>query len=242
MIRTLRSSLFYVGFTAWTLIWAIFALPVALLPLSARVWNSRLWARTGVGWLHWSCGLRYRISGLENIPAAPCVVVANHQSALETLLLWCIFPRLSYVLKQELLRIPIIGWGLRLSWPIGIDRDAGKRALVQVIEEGKIRLAAGFNVVIFPEGTRHPCGAVGPFSSTAAGLAIRAHAPLLPIAVNTGCFWPRADWRKRPGVVELRIGPVLAAEGKAAVLNQQAQNWITAAVEEMGTESHPKAP
>lgn len=241
MIRTIRSSLFYIGFTIWTLVWAFFSLTVTLLPLTARVWTSRLWARTGVSWLHWSCGLRYRVCGLANIPATPCVIVANHQSALETLLLWCIFPRLSYVLKKELLRIPVIGWGLHLSWPIGIDRNAGRQALVEVIEEGKVRLAAGFNVVIFPEGTRHPCGKVGPFSSTAAGLAIRAQVPLLPIAVNSGCFWPRTDWRKWPGVVEVQIGPALAPVGKAAALNQQAQDWITTAVAEMGTGPAAKA-
>ncbi len=205
------------------------------MPLAARVWSSRLWARIAVGWLAWSCDLRYRFTGLENIPDTPCVIIANHQSALETLLLWCIFPRLSYVLKQELFRIPIIGWGLRLAWPIGIDRDAGRQALVQVMEEGKLRLAAGFNVVIFPEGTRNACGEVGLFSSTAAGLAIRAKVPLLPIAVNSGCFWPRNDWRKKPGRMELCIGPALAPTGKAFTLNEQAESWIRAAVSEMPT-------
>ena len=241
MIRTIRSALFYGGFAIWTLIWAIFSLAVAPLPLSARVWASRLWARAGVGWLHWSCGLRYRVSGLANIPATPCVIVANHQSALETLLFWCIFPQLSFVLKKELFRIPVIGWGLRLAWPIGIDRNGGREALLQVIEQGKLRLAAGFHVVIFPEGTRHPCGTVGPFSSTAAGLAIRAQVPLLPIAVNSGCFWPRTDWRKWPGIVEVHIGPALPPAGKAGSLNQQAHDWITAAIAEMGTRPAAKA-
>ncbi|MFA7497000.1 MAG: lysophospholipid acyltransferase family protein [Acidithiobacillus sp.] len=237
MIRSLRSAIFYIGFTLWTLVWAFFTLLTIPLPLSARVWSSRLWARTAVQWLRVSCGIRPHFSGLENIPDTPCVIIANHQSALETLLLWCIFPRLSYVLKQELFRIPIIGWGLRLSWPIGIDRDAGRQALVQVMEEGKLRLAAGFHVVIFPEGTRYPCGEVGSFSSTAAGLAIRAEVPLLPIAVNSGCFWPRNDWRKRPGQVELRVGPALAPTGKTSTLNQQAETWIRENINEMPTYS-----
>lgn len=233
MIQTLRSGIFYLGFTLWTLVWAFFTLLTVPMPLAARVWASRLWARVAVHWLGLSCGLHYRIRGLENIPDTPCVIVANHQSALETLLLWCIFPRLSYVLKQELFRIPIIGWGLRLAWPIGIDRSAGRQALVQVMEEGKLRLAAGFHVVIFPEGTRYPCGEVGPFSSTAAGLALRAEVPLLPIAVNSGCFWARNDWRKKSGQVEVQIGPALPASGKSAALTQAAENWIRAAVRQM---------
>ncbi|MBE7563405.1 1-acyl-sn-glycerol-3-phosphate acyltransferase [Acidithiobacillus sp. HP-6] len=237
MIQTLRSGIFYIGFTLWTIIWAFFTLLTVPMPLSARVWSSRLWARTAVLWLRLSCGLSYQVTGLENIPDTPCVIVANHQSALETLLLWCLFPRLSYVLKQELFRIPVIGWGLRLAWPIGIDRSAGRQALVQVMEEGKLRLAAGFNVVIFPEGTRYPCGEVGPFSSTAAGLALRAEVPLLPIAVNSGCFWARNDWRKKPGKMDLWIGPAFAPKGKSSTLTEQAESWIRNTVMQMPGEA-----
>lgn len=245
MIITLRSALFYFGFALWTFLWGSVVLLFVLLPRGPRSWACGFWGRVSVYWLRWACGVRFRVTGEENIPKCPCVIVANHQSALETLLLWVIFRRISYVLKRELFQIPVFGWALRLSWPIGIDRRQGKRAMVQVLEEGKERLAAGFHVLIFPEGTRHPCGEVGEFSNTAAGLAVRARVPLLPVALNAGCFWPRDDWRKRPGIVEIRIAPpIMPGDDKAGVLTAKAHAWISQAVAQMdgGSAAPPPRP
>ena len=236
----LRSALFYLGFSLWSLIWGVVILFFIPLSRRARSWACGFWARMAARWLAIACGLRYRVSGLEHIPADACVIVANHQSALETLLLWEYFPHISFVLKRELFRIPVVGWALPLSWPIGIAREQGRHALRQVLEQGKERLAEGFHILIFPEGTRHACGQVGRFASTAAGLALQAGAPMLPVAHNCGCFWPRGQWRKYPGTVEVRIGPPLQPRGHSpAELNHILQERIRAEVTAMGPRRPP---
>ena len=104
------------------------------------------------------CGIRYQIIGAENIPETPSIVLSKHQSAWETLAFQKIFPPQVWVLKKELLRIPFFGWGLAMTSPIAIDRSAKKKALEQIVEQGKDRLKQGFWIVIFPEGTRIPPG------------------------------------------------------------------------------------
>ncbi|MEL5848422.1 MAG: lysophospholipid acyltransferase family protein [Candidatus Igneacidithiobacillus chanchocoensis] len=233
MGSALRSLLFYIIFALWTLLWAIVLLPFPLLPQGWRYWGCGTWARVGSSIFTATLGLRVRVAGLENLPRGPCVIVSNHQSALETLLLWRYFPRLAFVLKGELLRLPIIGWYLPLSAPIAIDRQAGRQALKQVLEQGEQRLRDGIPVLLFPEGTRQPCGQLGDFHQTAAALAQRAGVPILPLALNSGCFWPRGEWRKRGGELHLHFGPSMAATGRSAEITAQLREWIAAQLRRM---------
>ena len=105
-------------------------------------------------WLALTCNIRYEVKGLQNIPTSPCVILAKHQSAWETLAFQLIFPPQAYVMKRELLWIPFFGWGLAMTSPIAIQRSAGREALKQLIQLGQQRLAQGLWVVVFPEGTR----------------------------------------------------------------------------------------
>ncbi|MEW6612182.1 MAG: lysophospholipid acyltransferase family protein [Pseudomonadota bacterium] len=224
---TLRTLLFYVGFWLWTLLWGIITLLTAPLPRSVSYRSCAFWGRVAIAWLRLSCGIRYRVEGREHIPATPVVIVANHQSAWETLAFLNVFPRFAYVLKQELFRLPIFGWALKLSWPIGIDRKAGRDAVRQVLREGEKRIQAGVSVLVFPEGTRQPPHELGRFASTGAGLAVKTGVPVLPVAHNAGHCWPRNDWRKYPGTIEVRIGAPLSSKGKTAVvLNDEVHDWI----------------
>ncbi|MBB3103271.1 lysophospholipid acyltransferase family protein [Azomonas macrocytogenes] len=180
----------------------------------------------------------YRVIGQENIPERPCVILANHQSAWETFFLTgSFFSPLTQVLKRELLDIPFFGWAIRLIKPIAIDRDNPKMALKQVAIQGHERLQQGIWVLIFPEGTRVPVGEPGKFSRSGAALAANAGLPILPIAHNAGSFWPRTGWSKRPGTIQVVIGPPLLAEGEGpraiAELNQRAEQWIHATVKEL---------
>ena len=175
------------------------------------------------------CGLRYRIIGAENIPKTPSIVLSKHQSAWETLAFQEIFPPQVWVLKKELLRIPFFGWGLAMTSPIAIDRSARKKALEQIVEQGKDRLKQGFWIVIFPEGTRIPPGQRGKYRIGGAWLATRTNVPVVPVAHNAGEFWGRNSFVKYPGTITVSIGQPIDPSGmEAGELNAQVEAWIEA--------------
>ena len=151
--------------------------------------------------------------GAENIPREPCIILAKHESAWETLAFQAIFPPQVWVVKRELLWIPFFGWGLAMLSPIAIDRKAGPRALRQMVEQGRERLQRGFCIVIFPEGTRAAPGVRGVYQAGGAWLALKTGAPVLPVAHNAGTYWPRNAFVKRPGTITVSIGPLVRAEG-----------------------------
>lgn len=241
MISAIRTIVFYFLLASITLLW----LPPSLLigPLLPYRWRYRLiavaWSRVTLMLARWVLGIRYRISGLENVPERPCVILAKHQSAWETFFLSAHFQPLSQVLKRELLNIPVFGWALRMIKPIAINREQPKQALRQVAEQGAARLARGNWLLIFPEGTRVPPGKIGKFSRGGASLAAHAGLPVLPVAHNAGQFWPKLDWRKASGTVDVVIGPPMSAAGtdSAAIadLNQRAFLWVAQAQHEIGS-------
>lgn len=180
-----------------------------------------------VAWLRITCGLRHRVVGLENLPPHPCVILSKHQSAWETIAYQAIFPAQAWVLKRELLWIPLFGWGLAATRPIAIDRKAGVRALDDVVKQGTERLAGGRYVVVFPEGTRMPPGERGRYNPGGAMLAARAGVPVAPVAHNSGSYWRRRGFMKRSGVIEVRVGPPIDVEGRRAKqINAEAEAWI----------------
>jgi 1-acyl-sn-glycerol-3-phosphate acyltransferase len=167
------------------------------------------------------------VTGAENIPREPCIIVAKHESAWETLAFQKIFPPQVWVVKRELLWIPFFGWGLAMTSPIAIDRKAGRRALNHMIGQGRERLQRGFFIVVFPEGTRSAPGVRGVYRTGGAWLALETGAPILPVAHNAGTYWPRNAFVKRPGTVTVSIGPIMHADGRnAAELMQNIEQWI----------------
>ncbi|MCE5393956.1 MAG: 1-acyl-sn-glycerol-3-phosphate acyltransferase [Acidithiobacillus sp.] len=229
----LRSLLFMILFFCWTALWAVVLLPFPLLPQGWRYWGCGTWARVASRLFLVCLRVRLTVKGLQHLPGAPFVLLSNHQSTLETLLLWSFFPQLSFVLKKELLRIPLFGWYLPLAQPIAIDRKAGPKALHKVLTEGEKRLRGGIPVLLFPEGTRQPCGTLGKFHQTGAALARQAGVPIVPLALNTGCFWPRHGFRKRSGDCHLHFGPPIAPEGSSGQLTTQVRDWIAAELQTM---------
>jgi 1-acyl-sn-glycerol-3-phosphate acyltransferase len=174
-------------------------------------------------------GIRMDLQGAHNIPATPCVILCKHQSAWETLALQLIFPLTSFVYKRELHWVPFFGWGIKLMPFVAIDRAAGKAALNQVAERGKQRLAEGYSVVIFPEGTRVPPGQHRRFKIGGAWLAVAAQAPVVPVALNSGECWGSNAFLKTPGTVTVSIGPAIDPAGKSAEeINTAAEAWIQA--------------
>ena len=184
-----------------------------------------------IWWQKIVCGLTYEVTGRENIPAGNGIILSKHQSAWETIAFQVIFPAQAWVLKRELLRIPFFGWGLAMTQPVAIDRSEGLKALDSVIKQGQNRLKQGRFVVVFPEGTRTPVGQKGRYNPGGAMLAVRAKVGVLPVAHNAGKYWSRKGFIKRPGVIKVKIGPVIQVAGnRAKQVNQEAERWIEDAV------------
>ncbi len=225
----LRSSLFSLGLLLVTTLFFVIAL--FTLPFSAfkRYAVISRWSRVMLFWARITCGLKYRVQGLENIPNKPSVVLSKHQSAWETLAFQQIFPAQVWVVKRELLNVPFFGWGLRVLNPIAIDRRFSKSALKHLIDQGKNRLALGFWVVIFPEGTRVALGEKKKYNPGGAWLAVQAQALVVPVAHNAGRFWPRNSFLKYPGCITVAIGPPINPQGlEAKELNARVEQWIEA--------------
>jgi 1-acyl-sn-glycerol-3-phosphate acyltransferase len=223
----LRSLVFIIAQILITPPYAIFALATAPLAPLARF-------RLIVGWSHaviWLAktvlGIHYRVIGRENLPRVPAVILSKHQSAWETLAFQVIFPPHVLVLKRELLWIPFFGWGLALTSPIAIDRGSGVRALKRMADLGKKRLAQGFWIAIFPEGTRVQPGRRGNYHLGGAWLAVNCGAPVVPVAHNAGLLWGRGAFFKRPGTITVEIGAAIDSRAHTPEsLNATVERWI----------------
>jgi len=226
-MNLLRSTLFAIVQAFLTVVFSLLALLTFPIKPFSRYRIIFLWNHIVVRLARMICGIRYEIKGLENMPDRPVIVMAKHQSAWETIALPTLFPPMSIVIKKELLMIPFFGWGMRMASPIAIDRKAGKEALKQIVAQGKARIAEGFWVLIFPEGTRVKAGEVGRYGIGGAWLATHTNTPVLPVAHNAGEVWPKNSFLKRPGTITVSIGPVISSEGKKAdVLNEEVKSWI----------------
>jgi len=226
-MTTLRSALFAAALAVITPPYALIALCTGVLPRLARYRVISGWSRSVVWLARWICGIRWQIEGLEHLPDRPAVILSKHQSAWETLAFQLFFPPQVYLLKRELLWIPFFGWGLALMSPIAIDRSRGRAALRQLAARGAERLAQGFWIVVFPEGTRMAPGQRRKYQLGGAWLAARTHAPVVPVAHNAGLRWPRNGFFKRPGLITVRVGPTIDSAGRTAeTINQMAETWI----------------
>lgn len=223
----LRSALFALALVVVTPPYALLALATFGLPRLTRYRIISGWSRLVVRLARAILGIRWSVEGREHLPAKPAVILAKHQSAWETLAFQEIFPPQVLVLKKELLWIPFFGWGLALMSPIAIDRANGRAALRDIARRGKERLAQGFWVVIFPEGTRVRVGDKRDYRQGGAWLAAQCGVPVVPVAHNAGRLWPRNAFLKRPGNVTVRIGPPIPTSGRdAKQISAEAEAWI----------------
>lgn len=215
-MQLLRSLLFTTYMMLSACLWGGFMALCFFLPHRMQFAIARSWARCLLWALAHLCGLKFTVEGRERIPQGNHIIMSNHTSAWETVALFVIFPPQVWVLKRELLWIPFVGWGLKRLRPIAIDRGAGHRAVNQVVEQGKARLADGLWVIIFPEGTRVTAGETRKFGVSGALLATAAGKLIVPMAHNAGAFWPRRGFLKKRGTIQVIIGDPIASEGKNA--------------------------
>jgi len=238
MIR-LRSLLFYLLMALATIVFVVIG--IVLLPLNfpLRFRIMSRWAVFNFWTLKHVCGLDHVAEGLENIPEGPAIIMCKHQSAWETLALQIHFPAQVWILKRELLWIPIYGWGLASMQPIAINRSAGMRALKQIVNEGKQRLQRGLWVVIFPEGTRTAPGEKRKYQVGGGLLAAKSGYPIVPVAHNAGSYWPKNSLDKKPGTIHMVVGPVIKPDGKSAEqITSEVEEWIETTVASLGVKGN----
>jgi len=209
----IRSGLFFIVFVVGIVVFGI--LISALWPVTTLNFRRQLvcrWTDYNRLCLALICGLRDNIVGLENLPAAPYVIMAKHQSAWETTVFQSIFSPIVYLMKKSLQYIPVFGWALMATEQIFIDRSQGVRSLKKIMQDGRKQFDQGVSVIVFPEGTRTPYGEVGKYQVGGISLAMAAGVPIVPVAHNAGKFWQPSSWLQRPGVIQVRIGtPIFTA-------------------------------
>lgn len=230
----IRSLLFYaymiVSIVVCTLL-AILALP---LPARVGLGVAKLWCRGMLWAARVICGLECVVEGAEHVPDRPSVVLIKHTSIVEAFAQAAVFPNATWVVKRELLWIPIFGWGLAAAHPIAINREAGRRAVTQVIAQGKRRLAEGIWVTIFPEGTRVAPGTTRKYGISGAALAQEAGVDVVPVAHNAGDFWPRRSFLKTPGRMRFCVGPPIPTSGRnPKEINELVKDWIESRMREI---------
>jgi len=234
-LAQLAGSLFFTGFFfLFTLAYAIpFVLLCLVLPFPRRFVLVRVYAASVLWVLKWSCGLDFRVEGAP-LPPGCHVALWKHSSTWETIAMMVVFPRQVWVLKRELLWIPVVGTGVWQMHAIAIDRKAGQAAVSQIIEQGKARLAEGDWVMVFPEGTRMAPGETRRYGVSGTLLASAAGALVVPVAHNAGRYWPRRGLVKKPGTVRVVIGAPVAPGGRdVRAVNEEIQRWIEATVREL---------
>jgi 1-acyl-sn-glycerol-3-phosphate acyltransferase len=202
LVRSIAfNALFYLN----TLFWLIVGLPTFFMPYRAVIWVAKSWARINLVLLRVVAGIDCELRGREKIPPGPLIVAAKHNSTWETFALLPLFDNPLFIVKRELMWIPLFGWLMRKGRMVPVDRGAGAQALAAMAERARIEFADNRQLIIFPEGTRRPAGAEPRYKYGVAHLYAAEDVPCLPVALNSGLFWPRRSLRLRPGTVIVEI-------------------------------------
>jgi 1-acyl-sn-glycerol-3-phosphate acyltransferase len=205
VLIAVRSFAFNMLFYLNTALWLIIALPTFFMPYRAILAVAKAWSRTNLVLLRVVAGIDYEIRSREKIPHGAAIVAAKHQSAWETFALLPLFDNPLFIVKRELQWIPIFGWLMIKGRMVPVDRGAGSQALAAMAERARVELARGRQLIIFPEGTRRPAGAKPRYKFGVAHLYAAEGVPCVPLALNSGLFWPRRSLMLRPGTVIVEI-------------------------------------
>ena len=203
----IRSALFFAFALSWSIALALLYLPLLTLPRRFTQRGASIWCRGLIVLALLCCGVRYRVIGREHLPKGAAIIAAKHQSAWETLFFHTLLADPIYVLKRELLGLPLIGWYLKKAGNIAIDRAAGFRAIKTMMPQVQRALAAGAQVVVFPEGTRTAPGQHRRYQPGVAALYAGTGVPVVPVALNSGLLWGRRRFLKYPGVITVEVLP-----------------------------------
>ena len=228
-----RSLVFNFLFFLGGSLFLVALLPGLLLPRRSIRYFPSIWHGYVLWVLRLTCGITHEIRGRENLPAGPSLVAVKHQSAWDTMILPIVLGDAAYVLKQQLLWIPIYGWYLRKLDNLPVDRAGGASALRVMVEAGKRIIAQGRSIVIFPEGTRTVPGERRPYHPGIAALYTQLDVPVVPVALNSGLFWGRRAFLKRPGRIVLEFLPPIAPGLPRKVFMRELESRIETASERL---------
>jgi 1-acyl-sn-glycerol-3-phosphate acyltransferase len=234
-VRSTLFNLWFYGITAVLALWGL--VPGWLSRSSTPDWAmrlARLWARLVIGGLRVICGTRWEVTGLQHLPKdGPALIASMHQSAFDTMVWILLVPRACYVLKRELLALPVFGPMCRLTGMIAVDRGAGAAAIRSLLKESDRALAEQRQMVIFPEGTRVAPGQHVELQPGIAAMAARTHLPVIPVTTDSGLCWGRRAFRKRPGVIHVTIGAPIPPGLKRPELMERLDALFAAATAEV---------
>jgi 1-acyl-sn-glycerol-3-phosphate acyltransferase len=239
-MRLLRSALFNLGFYLLVVVLMIAALPALARGSDAIEWHARRWARLSLALLERTCGTKVVFRGLENLPPGGALVAAKHQSTLDVLALVLAVEHFSFIYKRELDLLPLFGNYLRACGQISIDRKKRAGVLAQIVAAGDRAFAAGRRLVIFPEGTRRPVGAPPLYKAGVARIVEATGATCVPVALNSGLFWPRRQFIRRPGTMVLEFLPPLTGVADKGAFMQALQTRIETASDRLIAEALAK--
>ena len=222
----LRSLLYFVGSIISIIVITVCGLFLVISPYPYRQKFLSQWAIFCIWWLKVTLNITTNIKGKKNINNSPCVIISNHQSTWETLAFQTIFPAHTWVLKQELLWLPIFGWSLALLKPIVINRGEKLNAIKKVIKQGADRLSNGISVVVFPEGTRQPYNQLGEYQNGGVAIAKKSGHNIIPVYHNAGKIWPKGSFIKKPGVITIIIGEAISSSTMtSSEITEKIRNW-----------------
>jgi 1-acyl-sn-glycerol-3-phosphate acyltransferase len=233
----LRSLLFQILFYTWTALCAFLGAPFMLLP---PLWMMRFgteWLRVALWLLRVTVGLTHELRGREHLPAGPVLIAMKHQSAWDTFAVPILFPLAAMVIKRELGYVPFYGWYALKAGMIPVDRKGGAKTLKRMVDACKDRLAQQRSIMIFPEGTRSAVDATVRYQPGVAALYSSLDVPLVPVAVNSGVFWGRRAFTKRPGKIVVEILPAIAPGGDRRAVLAELQERIEQATARLIAES-----
>ncbi len=232
----LRSLLFNLGFNLWTALILILGLPLLLFPYPVTYRFGRMWVAVTLWMLRRLIGLDHRALGLENLGKGPAIYAAKHQSSWDTLVFALYLHYPAYVLKRELLYLPLFGFYLLRAGMIPVDRRGRATALKRMMAAAKRRRDEGRDLLIFPEGTRVAPGQRHPYQPGIAALYGHLDLPVVPVALNSGLFWGRRSFNKKPGTITLEFLPAIPPGLARKAFMAELENRLEGACERLAAE------
>lgn len=207
----IRSAAFNLYLYVLTAFMAVAGAPALVVSLHTTLSVMRAWANLVNAGLRLICGIQVEIRGQHLLPADSQMLVASkHQSMWDTIIFISLLPKPVYILKKELSYIPFFGWYAWRAGMISVDRDGHARALKKMVADARRSLASGKTPIIFPEGSRAPAGGKLEYKPGIAALYMQLHVPCVPVALNSGLFWPRRKFLRPPGTIVLEFLPPIA--------------------------------
>jgi 1-acyl-sn-glycerol-3-phosphate acyltransferase len=222
----LRSLLFNAVFYLWTAFVCLGALPSLVMGRHVVAAVSRFWAQGLLLFLRLICRLDYRVEGAEAIPRSAAIIASKHQSAWDTFIFSVLLDDPAYVMKRELMRIPVWGWYPWAAKMIAVDRDGHAAALKRLARQAEAAAADGRQIIIFPQGTRVAPGERAPYLPGVQALYGRLGVPVVPVALDSGLYWGRRAFAKRPGTIRLRFLPAIPPGLKRADFARRLEETI----------------